>query len=73
MYVSQNKHAEKKERMNPLAEGSFPKDEKSVYESFLSKHVQLHCPVTVSYTHLIKTTITTIFKCKGAKKLGLPK
>ena len=27
-----------------LAEASFPKDEKSVYESFLCKHVQLHCP-----------------------------
>ena len=27
-----------------LAEGSFPKDENSVYESFLCKHVQLHCP-----------------------------
>ena len=27
-----------------LAEGSFPKDEKSIYESFLCKHVQLHCP-----------------------------
>ena len=35
-----------KSLMDPqhLAEGSFPKDEKSVYESFLCKHVQLHCP-----------------------------
>ena len=35
-----------KSLMDPqhLAEGSFPKDEKSVYESSLCKHVQLHCP-----------------------------
>ena len=35
-----------KSLMDPqhLAEGSFPKDEKSVYESFLCKHMQLHCP-----------------------------
>ena len=33
-----------KSLMDPqhLAEGSFPKDEKSVYESFLCKHVRLH-------------------------------
>ena len=35
-----------KSLMDPqhLAEGSFPKDEKSVYEPFLCKHVQLHWP-----------------------------
>ena len=51
-----------RDSMDPqhLAEGSFPKDEKSVYESFLCKHVQLHCPAYTAQRSTGSKSLSTL-------------